>query len=168
MEKVLQDIRELSSGTISTISGYRSYKNIDCARYRFYSFTKKCIKAGEAFETWHEAWSSFVKESVGSGKYQMAEIIPNAKDLSYQSEDQREHLGLLLDKTITEHINTLSETEIETQLSELREELKRSQAVIDSSELFEDKNALERRHAFLELEKKYLLSSYLLVPDEDC
>lgn len=50
------DARQLSSGTIATLTGIRRYDQIDQIRYAFMQFVER---AERTYETWEDAWLDF-------------------------------------------------------------------------------------------------------------
>ena len=59
----LEQIKTLSSGTLSTISGQTHYQVIDNIRVQFEKKIKKDIKNGKDFMNWQDAWSAFRESS---------------------------------------------------------------------------------------------------------
>lgn len=57
--KVLQDIAQLSSGTMATLTGQRLYEVIDRIRSEFFQWASARILAGHTFETWVDAWNEY-------------------------------------------------------------------------------------------------------------
>jgi hypothetical protein len=58
--KVLADCRQLSSGTIATLTGEPLYYQIDIIQQKFVEFvTAEQAKTPGCFETWQDAWKLF-------------------------------------------------------------------------------------------------------------
>jgi len=55
---VLRDIASLSSGTLATLTGYRSYEDLDRIREDFITFASIVIPR-KRFSTWMDAWKAF-------------------------------------------------------------------------------------------------------------
>jgi hypothetical protein len=58
-KSVVTDIRQLSSGTISSLTGYKKYEDIDREREGFARWTENQEKKGRRFKSWQDAWKSF-------------------------------------------------------------------------------------------------------------
>ena len=58
---ILADCRQLSSGTIATLTGRREYAAIDVIRDAFIESVARAIDAGYRFDTWVDAWEAFAK-----------------------------------------------------------------------------------------------------------
>jgi hypothetical protein len=56
---VVTDIRKLSGGTISTLTGSTKYEDIDREREGFARWTEGQIKKGRKFDSWQDAWKAF-------------------------------------------------------------------------------------------------------------
>ena len=58
MSTVLEDCRQLSSGTIGTLTGANYYEEVDAARAEFCSFVE-AHQGNRNWATWMEAWESW-------------------------------------------------------------------------------------------------------------
>ena len=82
-EKVLGDVRGISSGTWATLTGITNSSDIDFMRPWFVDFAQD---SKELFNTWGDAWIAFVK-SHG--------LKPNSKDSSVNGKELIKKLELL-------------------------------------------------------------------------
>lgn len=57
---VLRDAMQLSSGTISVLTGHASYVEIDAARDRFVAALAEAQKAGAEYRNWQHAWAELM------------------------------------------------------------------------------------------------------------
>lgn len=55
-QKVLADCRQLSSGTVASLSGARSYVGVERVQARW---VKWVTRQPTPFATWQEAWNAF-------------------------------------------------------------------------------------------------------------
>jgi len=60
MSNVIHDIINLSSGTMSTLTGKNKYVENDAIQLEFLIFVQN---SKETFENWQEAWHSFIKRN---------------------------------------------------------------------------------------------------------
>lgn len=60
MSNVIHDIINLSSGTMSTLTGKNKYVENDAIQLEFLKFVQN---SKETFENWQEAWHSFIKRN---------------------------------------------------------------------------------------------------------
>lgn len=60
MNNVIYDIINLSSGTMSTLTGKNKYVENDAIQLEFLKFVQN---SKETFENWQEAWHSFIKRN---------------------------------------------------------------------------------------------------------
>lgn len=60
MSNVIYDIINLSSGTMSTLTGKNKYVENDAIQLEFLKFVQN---SKETFENWQEAWHSFIKRN---------------------------------------------------------------------------------------------------------
>lgn len=60
MEPLVIQARQLSADTISTLSGFKYYTDIDALRQEFVEF---CQNLKNPPEKWQEAWIIFTKEN---------------------------------------------------------------------------------------------------------
>ena len=61
MRTIHNDIRQLSSGTIATLTGWKNYSDIDSIRDEFGVYVRALENAkGVKFNTWVDAWDSFL------------------------------------------------------------------------------------------------------------
>ena len=62
MKLKIEEILAISSGTISTLTGYKDYKSIDRIQKKFTQFVIGIIaSAPNEFNNWNEAWVRFEK-----------------------------------------------------------------------------------------------------------
>ena len=61
MSNVIHDIINLSSGTMSTLTGKNKYVENDAIQLEFLKFVQN---SKETFENWQGAWLSFIKRNV--------------------------------------------------------------------------------------------------------
>lgn len=54
--EVVRDIRELSSGTIASLTGERHYETLETIRENFRLLTIGALMGGKNFENWQDAW----------------------------------------------------------------------------------------------------------------
>ena len=60
MRNVIHDIINLSSGTMSTLTGKNKYVETDAIQLEFLIFVQN---SKETFENWQGAWHSFIKRN---------------------------------------------------------------------------------------------------------
>lgn len=60
MSNVIHDIINLSSGTMSTLTGKNKYVENDAIQLEFLIFVQN---SKETFENWQDAWHSFIKRN---------------------------------------------------------------------------------------------------------
>ena len=59
-ERVLQDVRAISSGTLGTLTGKSRYDELDGIHNDWIMWTWEQLEAGRTFANWKDAWESFV------------------------------------------------------------------------------------------------------------
>jgi len=59
MEDLLTQIKNLSSGTMATLTGYTRYNDLDAIQYSFLLWTKR---NASNVETWQDAWMLFTEQ----------------------------------------------------------------------------------------------------------
>ena len=57
--EVVKQIRELSSGTIASLTGERHYETIEVIRDNFRIFTIGALMSGKDFDRWQDAWKYY-------------------------------------------------------------------------------------------------------------
>jgi len=78
----IEEILALSSGTISELTGYKTYKQIDDITKKFIQFTYGVIaSAPHEFENWQDAWKRFEKVYKDNTQLTFAELHNNPKEI---------------------------------------------------------------------------------------
>jgi len=62
-KSLLKDIKNLSSGTISSLSGVRTYQEVEELQNDFLLWTAKALVNGDRFRDWSAAWRAYKKDT---------------------------------------------------------------------------------------------------------
>jgi hypothetical protein len=78
MNKVLNDIKNLSSGTMATLTGFKSYHTLDVIRGEWHDWVERESKRGLKLDTWvsaFEKWMGYLGVEVKNGKADFEDLF---------------------------------------------------------------------------------------------